>query len=135
MREPCGIVDDPGLDRPGALDRRQDQVTHLGEHGRIGPRRLTHEMQERLVLGGDPGRGRGRDRGHRLYALARGQHEQTRAVVAQGCGAVGVAEDTDQRRNIGGKPHFTTVMGKPSPCLMCRTGASYSPTQAPKTPA
>src|SRR3712207_7467734 len=40
-------------DRPGALDRRQDQVAHLGEHGRIRPRRLAHEMQERLVLGGD----------------------------------------------------------------------------------
>src|SRR3954452_12692937 len=34
LRE-AGIVNDPGLDGPGALDRRQDQVAHLGEHGRI----------------------------------------------------------------------------------------------------
>src|SRR3954470_913886 len=66
-------------------------------------------MQERLVLGGDPGRGR--DRGYRLYALAPGRHEQACAVVAQGRGPIGVADDTDQRRNIGGKPHFTAVMG------------------------
>src|SRR5215210_4493581 len=66
-------------------------------------------MQERLVLGSDPGRGR--DRGYRLYALAPGRHEQTRAVVAQGCGPIGVADNTDQRPNIGSKPHFTAVMG------------------------
>src|SRR3954467_9688128 len=105
----AGIVDDPGLDGPSTLDGRQDQVAHRGEPGRIRPRRLTNEMQQRLVLGGNPGRGR--DRGHRLYALAPGRHEQTRAVVAQGCGAVGVADDSDQRPNIGGKPPFTARMG------------------------
>ena len=120
------IVDDPGLDGPGALDCRQDQVAHLGEHGRIRPRCLAHEMQKRLVLGRDPGRGR--DRGDRLDALALGGHEQTRAVVAQGCGAVGVADDVDQRRNIGGKPHVTAVRGSHRRALRTGQGASfYSP--------
>src|SRR5215210_3059072 len=62
-----------------------------------------------------------------------GRHEQTRAVVAQGCGAVSVADDTDQRRNIGGKPHFTAVMGSHRRASCAGTGASfYSPTQASK---
>src|SRR5690349_22526805 len=82
-------------------------------------------MQERLVLGRDPGwSGHG---GHRLDALARGRHEQTRAVVAQGCGAVGVADDVDQRRNIGGKPHFTAVMGRHRRALRTGQGPPSTP--------
>src|SRR3954466_5669265 len=104
----AGIIDDPGLDGPGALDPRQDQVAHLGEHGRIGPRRLSHEMQQRLVLGGDPGRSC--HRGHRFYALARGRHEQARAVVAQRCGPIGVADGTGQRLDIDAKPRFSTLV-------------------------
>src|SRR4051812_9382639 len=128
----AGIVDDPGLDGPSTLEGGQDQVAHLGEHGRIRPRRLTNEMQERLVLGGNPGRGR--DRSYRLDALAPGRHEQTRAVVAQGCGAVGVADDVDQRRNIGGKPHFTAVMGSHRRALRTGQGLpSIPPDRRPNT--
>src|SRR4051812_14324234 len=65
-------------------------------------------MQERLVLGRDPGRGR--DRGYRLHALALGRHEQAGAVVAQGCGAIGVAEDTGQCLDIDAEPRFTTLV-------------------------
>ena len=37
----AGIVDDPGLDGPGALDCRQDQAAHLSEHAGPGsPRRI-----------------------------------------------------------------------------------------------
>src|SRR3954470_17421800 len=125
----AGIVDDPGLDGPSTLEGGQDQVAHLGEHGRIRPRRLTNEMQERLVLGGNPGRGR--DRSYRLDALARGRHKQTRAVVAQGCGAVGVADDVDQRRNIGGKPHFTAVMGSHRRALRAGQGPPSIPPDRP----
>src|SRR4051812_13701881 len=89
-------------------------------------------MQERLVLGGNPGRGR--DRGDRLDALARGRHEQTRAVVAQGCGAIGVADDVDQRRNIGGKPPVTAVMGSNRLALLTGQGPpSTSPDRRPNT--
>src|SRR3954471_7414903 len=56
--------------------------------------------------------------------LLRGGHEQTRAVVAQGGGAVGVADDPDQRRNVIGKPHFTAVMG--SHCRASRAGQGAS---------
>jgi hypothetical protein len=53
----AGIVNDPGLDGPSTLNGRQYEVAHFGEHGGIRPGRLTNEMQQRLVLGGDPGRG------------------------------------------------------------------------------
>src|SRR3954454_14494279 len=67
-----------------------------------------------------------------LYALALGRHEQARAVVAQGCGAVGVADDPDQRRNIGGKPHFTAVMGSHRRALRTGQGPLSIPRQASK---
>ena len=104
----AGIVDDPGLDGPGAFNGGQHQVAHLGEHRRIRPRRLTYEMQQRLVLGGDPGRSC--HGGHRLDALARGWHEQARAVVAQRCGPIGVADDTGQRLDVDAKPRFTPLI-------------------------
>src|SRR4051812_37228121 len=104
----AGIVDDPGLDGPSTLEGGQDQVAHLGEHGRIGPRRLTDEMQQRLVLGGGPGRSC--HRGHRFYALALGRHEQARAVVPQRCGSIGVTDGISQRLDIGSKPRFTTLV-------------------------
>src|SRR4051812_26915640 len=57
--------------------------------------------------------------GHRSRLRARatvsllraGRHEQAGAVVAQGCGAIGVAEDTGQCLDIDAEPRFTTLVG------------------------
>jgi hypothetical protein len=35
--------DDPGFDRPAALDHRQHQFAHLVGHGRIGPPRIANK--------------------------------------------------------------------------------------------
>jgi hypothetical protein len=42
----AGVVDDPGLDRPAALDGRQGQLTNLGEHRLIRPGGLADEVQQ-----------------------------------------------------------------------------------------
>ena len=44
------VVDDPGLDRPAALDRRQHQLAELGQHRRVRPRCVADKMKQRLVL-------------------------------------------------------------------------------------
>jgi hypothetical protein len=70
----------PRLDRPGALDRRQHQRAHLGQHRRIRPWRVADEVEQRLVLRRHPRRRR--HRRHRLDALALARHQQAKTVVA-----------------------------------------------------
>src|SRR5712671_4322623 len=47
------VVDDPGLDRPVALDRRQHQFAYLGQHRGVRPRRVPNKMKQGLMLRGD----------------------------------------------------------------------------------
>src|SRR5215217_6359518 len=54
----AGVVDDPGLDRAAAFDDRQGQLLYPAEHPLVRPRRVGDEMQQRPVLGRDPGRRR-----------------------------------------------------------------------------
>ena len=63
-----GIVDDPGLDRPLPLDRRQHYLAHLAQNPLVRPAALTDKMQQRLVLCRRARRRR--HRRHRLHALA-----------------------------------------------------------------
>jgi hypothetical protein len=46
---------------------------------------------------------------HRLDALALAGQQQAGAVVAGRCDAVGMAEGSAKRLDIGGKPHFTVA--------------------------
>ena len=62
------VVDDPCLDRPLPLHRRQYHLADLGQHFLVRPGRDTDKMQQRLVLRRRSRRGR--LRGHRLHALA-----------------------------------------------------------------
>jgi hypothetical protein len=62
------IVDNPGLDLPLRLDRRQDQFARLGENRLVRPSRLADHVLKRLMLGRNPSRRK--DRRHRLDALA-----------------------------------------------------------------
>jgi len=55
-----GVVDDPRLDRLVTRDGWQHLLTHPAQHRLIGPRRLSHKVQQRLVLRCGPLR-----RGHR----------------------------------------------------------------------
>jgi hypothetical protein len=68
LRE-AGVVDDPVPHRPVPLEGGQDPAAHRGQHRRVIPLGLGHDMMQRLVpglhpSGLDPGR-------HGLHALAR----------------------------------------------------------------
>src|SRR5215208_4993881 len=77
----AGVVDDPGLDRAAAFDDRQGQLLDSAEHPLVRPRRVSDEMQQRLVLGRDPGRRRyGCDR---LDALTIYRQQQAQAIITQ----------------------------------------------------
>src|SRR4051794_10444299 len=74
-----GVVDDPGFDRAAAFDNRQDQLLYPAENPLVRPRRVGDEMQQRLVLGRDPGRCRYRR--DRLDALALARQQQAQAII------------------------------------------------------
>ncbi len=107
------VVDDPRLDRPMRLDRRQHQLAHLGQHHLVRPRRLADEVHQRLMLGRHP-RGR-RHRRQRLHALALHRQHQPRAVVAKRAYPVGVADHAPQTFHIGRKPRLHRVRHPHSP--------------------
>jgi hypothetical protein len=84
------VVEDPGLDRLLACDRRQYTLAHLPQNRRVRPRRLRHQMQQRLVLRrGAFRRGHGRERFDALATLRRNQPD---TVVFKWFNPVGVAE-------------------------------------------
>ncbi len=60
------------LDRAVALDRRQDDIAHLGQHAIVRPPALADEVQKGLMLRRHAGRCR--DGGERLDALALDRH-------------------------------------------------------------
>jgi hypothetical protein len=101
------IVDDPGLDRPVALDRRQHQLADLGQHRDVRPRRVANEMKQRLVLRGDL---RGcRHRRHGFDALALDRHQQPQTVIMHRLLPIGVAQHTSECLDIRGKARFTPL--------------------------
>ena len=86
----AGVVDDPGLDRFVARDRRQHALAHTAQHRLIRPGCLRHKMQQRLVLR----RGSLR-RSHRrkwFNALAALGGQQPDAVVLERPDSVGMAQ-------------------------------------------
>lgn len=99
-----GVVDDPRPQRPGALQTRQDQIAHPGQHRLVRPPRLAQKMQQRLMLRGNPRR-RGRRR-QRLDALARHRKQETPAIVPQRRCPVRMADHPDQSLDIGLKSLF-----------------------------
>jgi hypothetical protein len=75
------VIDDPGFDRPVFFQQRQRYVPDLAQNGSIGPGRLTHEMEKRLVLRRNARRRR--NRRQRFDALALAAGKQARTVIAQ----------------------------------------------------
>src|SRR5208283_4800220 len=77
------------------------------QNGRIGPRRIAHKMQQRLMVRRCPLRCyRG---SHRFNALAARLHEQALAVAAQRLRTVFVAQNACQRLDIGFETRFTLL--------------------------
>jgi hypothetical protein len=85
------VVDDPRLDRPTLLHRRQHHLAHLRQHLLIRPGRYTDKMQQRLVLGRRPCRSRLRR--HRFHALALARQDQAGTIIAQWASPVRVPDN------------------------------------------
>jgi hypothetical protein len=77
----AGVVDDPGLDRAAAFDEWHGQLLDPAENPLVRPRRVGNKMQQRLVLGRDPGRRR--HRRDRLDALTLARQQQAQAIITQ----------------------------------------------------
>src|SRR5271168_3693714 len=99
------VIDDPGLDRPAALDRRHDQFAHLGQNRRVRPRCVADKMQQLLVLSRHSRRRR--HRRYRFHALALTWHHKPQAIVPQRCCPVRVTNDAHKSLDIGRKPRLT----------------------------
>jgi hypothetical protein len=102
-----GVINDPGLNRPVALDAGQHHFADLGHDSRIRPGRVGNEVKQRLMLRRHPRRCG--HRGHRLDALAFSRHQQPDAVIPQRFGAVRVTDHLHQACNILVKPGLTPV--------------------------
>src|SRR3954449_1644861 len=63
----------------GRVSNRQGQLLYPAENPFVRPRRVGDEMQQRLVLGRDPGRRR--HRRDRLDALALARQQQAQAII------------------------------------------------------
>jgi hypothetical protein len=108
----ASVVDNPSLDRPAALDCRQHQFAHFGQHGRVRPRRVPDKMKQRLVFCGNLCRGR--HRRHRLDALALNRHQQPQAVVMHRLLPIGMAQRGTECLDIGRKSGFTPLARSPA---------------------
>jgi hypothetical protein len=104
------VVDNPGLDLPLRLDRRQDQFAHLGQNRIVRPSRLADQMQKRLMLSRNPGRRN--DRRHRLDALAFAGHQQANAIILERSRPIRPAQNRRQGFDIFRKTRFTRLRPK-----------------------
>jgi hypothetical protein len=109
----AGVVDDPGFDRAAAFDNRQGQLLYPAENPLVRPRRVGNKMQQRLVLGRDPGRCRYRR--DRLDALAVPRQQQAQAVIAQWLYPIRVPDHLGERLDIGREPFLPVLPHTPFP--------------------
>src|SRR4051794_24664222 len=109
----AGVVDDPGFDRAAAFDERQDQLLYPAENPIVRPRRVGDEMQQRLVLGRDPGRRRYRR--NRLDALAFARQQQAPAIITQRLRPIRMPDHFGKRIDIGRKPFLPVLAHAPFP--------------------
>ena len=87
------------------LDLGQNPIANPAHQGLVRPRRLTHEVQQRLMFGRHP-----RRRGHRrqrLHALALQRQQQPKAVILQRLGPICVTDHAHQGLDIGVERRFT----------------------------
>jgi hypothetical protein len=92
---------------------RQGQFLYPAENPLVRPRRVGDEMQQRLVLGRDPGRRRYRR--NRLDALALTRQQQAQAIIAQRHRPIRVPNHLGQRLDIGHEPFLPILAHAPFP--------------------
>jgi hypothetical protein len=109
----AGVVDDPGFDRAAAFDDRQGQFLYPAKNPLVRPRRIGEEMQQRLVLGRDPGRRR--HRRDRLDALTLSRQQQAQAIIAQRRRPIRVPNHLGERLDIGREPFLPVLAHAPFP--------------------
>jgi len=98
------VIDDPRLNRPILLDRRQHHLAHLGQHLLVRPGRHADKVKQRLVLCRRPGWSG--PRRYRLDALALAGQHQASTVIAQRPRPVRVTDDARKPLHIRCKPCF-----------------------------
>ena len=123
------VVDNPRLDLPLRLDRRQDEFAHFGENRLVRPSRLTDQMQKRLMLGRNPSRRN--DRRHRLHALAFTGHQQANAIILERPRPVPAPHNCRQGIDIISKTRFTRLRQR----LHCPRHSPFSRSEAPNPKA
>jgi hypothetical protein len=109
----AGIVDDPGFDRAAGFDERHGQLLYPAENPLVRPRRVSNEMQQRLVLGRDPGRRR--HRRDRLDALALARQQQAPAIITQRLHPIRMPDHLSERLDIGPEPFLLVLAHAPFP--------------------
>jgi hypothetical protein len=109
----AGVVDDPGFDRTAAFDDRQGQLLDPAENPLVRPRRVGDEMQQRLVLGRDPGRCRYRR--DRLDALTVSRQQQASAIITQWLGPIRMPNHLGECLDIGHEPFLPVLAHVPFP--------------------
>src|SRR5215212_2654003 len=109
----AGVVDDPGFYRAALFDDGQGQLLYPAENPLVRPRRVGDKMQQRLVLGRDPGRRRYRR--DRLDALALARQQQAQAIITQWLGPIHMPDYLGQRLDIGREPLLPVLAHAPFP--------------------
>jgi len=114
------VVDNPRLDLPLRLNRRQDQFAHLGQNRLVRPSRLADQMQKRLMLRRNPSRRN--DRRHRLDALAFAGHQQANAIILERPRPIRPTQNCRKGVDIFNKTRFTRLR----PRLHCPRHSPFS---------
>ncbi len=97
----AGVVDDPRLDRPMALDHRQQLPLNRGQQSPIGPVGLGHEVVQGLMRGAHLGRID--TRRNRLDALTFQRQQEPRRVLTKRRLTIGVTKRCRKPLRVGVK--------------------------------
>jgi len=112
------IVDDPGLDRPVALDLGENHLADFDQDLLVRPRRVANKMQQRLVLGRHPGRRR--HRRHRFHTLAFPRQHKSQTIIPQRPRPIGVAKNACYPIDVSRKSRFTGFSSVTHSSSSCR---------------
>src|ERR1017187_4835858 len=94
----ASVIHDPSHHRPVRLHGRQHLTPHLSQHLLVVPRRICHQVVERLVLATNIVWSQ--TCRHRLDTLALAGQQQSSAVVLQRCVPVGMPRGVSQALDI-----------------------------------
>jgi hypothetical protein len=92
------VVDDPRLNGAVAFNHGKHHLANFRQDCFVRPAPLANKMQQRLMLGRRPFRGRRRR--HRFHALALHRQQQARTIIAQGPGSVRMSNHPNKPLNV-----------------------------------